>query len=272
MRQFTPLIILATVGFSQVAMAQTRNISGRVTDRGNNQGLPGVTVLVKGTTIGTATNNDGSFVLSVPPTATTLTFSFIGYTAVEQPIGNGPISVALATDAKQIGEVVVTGALGVQRQEREVGYATATLDTKEITQARVTNVTNGLSGKVSGLQIQTLGSGINPQVRVTLRGTRSITGNNEALIVVDGIISTNDVLVSLNPDDIASISVLKGANAAALYGSQASNGALIVTTKKGGATPQITLSQTSQFESVSFLPKFQTDFGLGANSWNQTRP
>nr|GFB08085.1 hypothetical protein [Tanacetum cinerariifolium] len=121
-------------------------------------------------------------------------------------IGNGPINVSLASDAKQIGEVVVTGALGIQRQEREVGYATATLDTKEVTQARVNNVTNGLAGKVSGLQIQTVSSGINPNVRVTLRGSRSLTGNNEALIVVDGVISTNDVLVSLNPDDIASIS------------------------------------------------------------------
>ncbi|RZK29074.1 MAG: SusC/RagA family TonB-linked outer membrane protein, partial [Hymenobacter sp.] len=210
MRQFTLLVILLITGLFQVALAQNRSISGRVTDRGNNQGLPGVTVLVKGTTIGTATSNDGTFTLSVPPTATTLTFSFIGYTTIEQPVGNGPVNVALATDAKQIGEVVVTGALGVQRQEREVGYATATLDTKELTQARVNNVTNGLAGKVSGLQVQTIGAGVNPQVRVTLRGTRSLTGNNEALIVIDGIISTNEVLVALNPDDIADISVLKG--------------------------------------------------------------
>lgn len=272
MRQFTPLVILLTAGLSQAAMAQNRSISGRVIDRTTNEGLPGVTVLVKGTTLGTATNNDGSFVISAPATATTLTFSFIGYTSVEQAIGNGPINVSLVSDAKQIGEVVVTGALGVQRQEREVGYATATLDTKEVTQARVNNVTNGLAGKVSGLQIQTVSSGINPNVRVTLRGSRSLTGNNEALIVVDGVISTNDVLVSLNPDDIASISVLKGANAAALYGSQASNGALIITTKKGGNTSQITLSQTSQFESISFLPKFQNDFGPGANTYTSTLP
>jgi TonB-linked SusC/RagA family outer membrane protein len=270
MRQFTLLVILLITGLFQVALAQNRSISGRVIDRASNEGLPGVTVLVKGTTLGTATGNDGSFVLSVPPTATTLTFSFIGYTTTEQAIGNGPVNVSLVSDAKQIGEVVVTGALGVQRQEREVGYATATLDTKELTQARVTNVTNGLAGKVSGLQIQTIGAGVNPQVRVTLRGTRSLTGNNEALIVVDGVISPNDVLNTLNPDDIASVSVLKGANAAALYGFQASNGALIITTKKGGTTPQITLSQTSQFESVSFLPKFQSGFGPGANSWTQS--
>jgi TonB-linked SusC/RagA family outer membrane protein len=270
MRQFTPLTILLTAGLSQVAIAQTRSISGRVTDRANNQGLPGVTVLVKGTTLGTATGNDGTFTLSVPPTATTLVLSYLGYTTVEQPIGDGPINVGLVTDAKSIGEVVVTGALGIQRQAQEVGYATATLDTKELTQARVNNVTNGLAGKVSGLQIQTIGNGVNPQVRVTLRGTRSLTGNNEALIVIDGIISTNEALVALNPDDVADISVLKGANAAALYGSQASNGALIITTKKGGNTPQVSLSQTSQFESVSFLPKLQTEFGTGANSWTNS--
>jgi TonB-linked SusC/RagA family outer membrane protein len=272
MRQFTPLAILLTAGLSQVAMAQTRSISGRVTDRANNQGLPGVTVLVKGTTLGTATGNDGTFTLSVPATATTLVLSYLGYTSVEQPIGSGPINVSLVTDAKQIGEVVVTGALGIQRQEREVGYATATLDTKELTQARPTNIVNGLAGKVSGLQVQTLSSGVNPQVRITLRGTRSITGNNEALVVIDGIISPNEALTALNPDDVASISILKGANAAALYGSQAANGAFIVTTKKGGNTPQVTFSHTSQFESISFLPKFQTSFGSGAQTYSSDYP
>ncbi|MGI4867363.1 MAG: SusC/RagA family TonB-linked outer membrane protein [Janthinobacterium lividum] len=268
MRQFTLLVILLITGLFQVALAQNRSISGRVTDRANNQGLPGVTVLVKGTTLGTATTNDGSFTLSVPPTATTLVFSFIGYTNSEQPIGaNNTVNVALVTDVQQIGEVVVTGALGIQRQEQSVGYATATLDTKELTQARPTNFVNGLAGKVSGLQIQTLNNGVNPTPRVTLRGGRSITGNNEALIVIDGVISTNEVLGALNPDDIASVSVLKGANAAALYGSQASNGALIISTKQGGTTSQVTFSHTSQFESLSFLPKFQTEFGPGSPDW-----
>ncbi|NML67488.1 SusC/RagA family TonB-linked outer membrane protein [Hymenobacter sp. RP-2-7] len=272
MKHFSLLLVLLLFCLGFQAAAQNRTVSGRVTDRANGQGLPGVTVLAKGTTLGTSTNVDGAFTLSVPATVTTLTFSFVGYTTTEQPVRAGTINVALAPDAKQLGEVVVTGALGIQRQEREVGYATATLDTKELVQARPTNVVNGLSGKVSGLQVQTIGSGISPQVRLTLRGTRSLTGNNEALVVIDGVISTNELLASLNPDDIADISVLKGANAAALYGSQASNGALIITTKKGSNRSQITLSQTSQFESVSFLPQFQTQFGPGANSWNQTRP
>ncbi|GGE94934.1 SusC/RagA family TonB-linked outer membrane protein [Hymenobacter cavernae] len=267
------VFILLMISLLQQAIAQDRTISGRVTDRTSGQGLPGVTVVVKGTTVGASTSADGTYSLSVPTTATALTFSSIGYLTLEQPIGSGTTyNVSLATDTKQLGEVVVTGALGIQRQERQVGYATATLDTKEITQARVTNVANGLAGKVSGLQIQTLSSGVNPSVRVTLRGTRSLTGNNEALVVIDGVISTNDVLVALNPDDIASISVLKGANAAALYGSQASNGALIITTKKGGVTPQVTFSQTSQFESVSFMPKLQKEFGPGANTYTSAYP
>ncbi|MGI4885268.1 MAG: SusC/RagA family TonB-linked outer membrane protein [Janthinobacterium lividum] len=268
MKKFTLLFLLAMTSLLQQAFAQNRSISGRVTDRTNSQGLPGVTVLAKGTTVGTSTNSDGTFVLSVPPTATTLTFSFVGYTTIDQPIGtSATINATLAPDAKELGEVVVTAALGIQRQQKEIGYATATLDSKELTQARVTNVANGLAGKVSGLQIQTLNNSVNSAPRVTLRGSRSLTGNNEALIVIDGVITTNDVLGALNPDDIAAISVLKGANAAALYGSQASNGALIISTKKGSNTPQVTFSHTSQAESISFLPKFQTEFGPGSPDW-----
>ena len=243
------MVILLVTGLLQQVHAQNRSLSGRVTDRSNGQGLPGVTVLVKGTTVGVSTNVDGNFTLDVPASATTLSISSIGYVTVEQPIGsNATFSVSLVADAKQLGEVVVTGALGIQRQAREVGYATATLDSKELTQARPTNFVNGLAGKVSGLQIQTTDNSVNATPRVTLRGNRSLLGNNEALIVIDGVITTNEVLGALNPDDVASTSVLKGANAAALYGSQASNGALIITTKKGSAgTSQVTFSHTSQF-------------------------
>ncbi len=266
MKHFFFMVILLVTGLLQQVHAQNRSLSGRVTDRSNGQGLPGVTVLVKGTTVGVSTNVDGGFTLDVPASATTLAISSIGYVTVEQPIGSSAtFTVSLVPDAKQLGEVVVTGALGIQRQSREVGYATATLDSKELTQARPTNFVNGLAGKVSGLQIQTLNNGVNATPRVTLRGSRSLLGNNEALIVIDGVITTNEVLGALNPDDIASTSVLKGANAAALYGSQASNGALIITTKKGTAgSSQVTFSHTSQFESIAFLPKFQSEFGPGS--------
>ena len=260
------MVMLLMTGLLQQVYAQNRSLSGRVTDRSTGQGLPGATVLVKGTTVGASTNADGSFSLSVPATAATLTISSIGFTSVDRTIGSdATYDFALASDVKQLGEVVVTGALGIQRQSREVGYATATIDSKELTQARPTNFVNGLAGKVSGLQIQTLDNGVNSTPRVTLRGSRSLLGNNEALIVIDGVITTNEVLGALNADDIASTSVLKGANAAALYGSQASNGALIITTKKGSAgTSQVTFSHTSQFESISFLPKFQSEFGPGS--------
>ncbi len=266
MRKLLLSALLVSPVLMQQAAAQNRNITGRVTDTATGQGLPGVTVLAKGTSIGASTNADGSYSLSIPASATTLTFSFIGYTSIDRPIGNAStLNVGLGTDTKQLGEVVVTGALGIQRQQQQVGYATATLDSKELTQARVTNVANGLAGKVSGLQIQTLNNGVNASPRVTLRGSRSLTGNNEALIVIDGVITTNDILGALNPDDVASIDVLKGANAAALYGSQASNGALIITTKKGSSNgPQVTFSHTSQFESISFLPEFQKEFGPGS--------
>jgi TonB-linked SusC/RagA family outer membrane protein len=269
MKHFFFMVLLLMTGLLQQVHAQNRSLSGRVTDRANGQGLPGVTVLVKGTTVGVSTNVDGSFSLDVPASATTLSISSVGFVTVEQPIGSSStFNISLAPDAKQLGEVVVTGALGIQRQQQQVGYATATIDTKELTQVRATNVVNGLTGKVSGLQIQNINNGVNPTPRVTLRGSRSLTGNNEALVVIDGVISTNEVLGALNPDDVASIDVLKGANAAALYGSQASNGALIITTKKGSSgNNQVTFSHTSQFESISFLPKFQTEFGPGSPDW-----
>jgi TonB-linked SusC/RagA family outer membrane protein len=268
MKKLLFMVILLMTSLLQQAIAQDRAISGRVTDRANGQGLPGVTVLVKGTTIGASTNSDGTYTLSVPASATTLTFSSIGYTPVERAIGTASsIDIGLASDTKTLGEVVVTGALGVQRQARELGYSTATIKSAEINQARVTNVTNGLAGKVSGLQIQTLSNGINPQVRVTLRGTRSLTGDNTALIVLDGVLVPSDVLTALNPDDIDNVTVLKGANAAAIYGSQASNGALVITTKRGSSTPSVTFSQTSQFEQLSFLPELQEEFALGSDEY-----
>ena len=272
MKNFLFLVVLLITGLLQQARAQDRTVSGRVTDGSNNQGLPGVTVLVKGTTIGTATGGDGTFTLNgVPATATTLSFTSVGYAGAERAITAEPIALSLAVDAKQLAEVVVT-ALGVQRQAKELGYATTTIRTQELNQARVTNVTNGLAGKVSGLQIQTLSAGINPSVRVTLRGNRSITGENQALVVVDGVLSSSEVLTALNPDDIDNITVLKGANAAALYGSQASNGALIITTKRGGTTPTVTFSHTSQLESLYFLPKLQDQFGLGAQDYREQYP
>ena len=139
----------------------------------------------------------------------------------------------------------------------------------ELTQARVVNVATGLAGKVSGLQINLVNNGVKPDVRVTLRGNRSILGNNQALLVFDGIQLPITYLSLFNPDDVANVTVLKGASASALYGSAASNGVLIVTTRKGRPKPQITLSSTVNFESIAYLPKFQNTFGPYGGEGNQ---
>jgi TonB-linked SusC/RagA family outer membrane protein len=295
MRQFTPLIILVAAGLSQVAMAQTRSISGRVIDRGNNQGLPGVTVLVKGTTLGTATNNDGTFVLSVPSTATTLAFSFIGYTSVEQPIGDGTnINVSLGADTKSLNEVVVT-AVGIERQEKSLAYSVDVINSRSLTQGRETNPIAALQGKVAGANIGSSSGGVNSSKRIVLRGTRSFQGENQPVFVVDGIIINNSNIQlgnganggqnvtgnsqvdtgnrvgDINPDDIESMTILKGPSAAALYGSRASNGAIIITTKTGkdaasrGKKAQINYVSSFTASNVLKLPDFQNEFGSGFN-------
>ena len=198
------------------------SVRGRVLDADSDEGVAFATILVKGTTVGTATAADGSFTLAVPPGSSVLTASFIGYATEEQAITfSVDAFFRLRPDARQLSEVIVTGALGIQRER---GYATATLETQM------------LAGKVSGLQIQSASGYIHG---VTLRGSRSVTGENQALIVIDGVIASNQELAGLSPDDITATSVLKGAAAASLYGAQASNGVLIITTKSsGGRAPR----------------------------------
>jgi TonB-linked SusC/RagA family outer membrane protein len=282
MRQFTPLVILLTAGLSQVAMAQTRSISGRVTDQKTGEGLPGVTVLVKGTTLGTGTGNDGSFTLSVPATATTLTFSFVGYTAVEQPIGSSPtINVSLASDTKQLNEVVVT-AQNVERTRNSLAYSATVVEGQQVTAARNPNAINGLSGKVSGVQVRqsnTLGGSTN----ILIRGTKSITGNNQPLFVVDGVPISNantnstsqqaggggydygNAASDINPDDIATMTILKGAAATALYGERAGNGVVLITTKKGRQGLGVTINAgitAGRIDKSTFI-KYQKEYGAG---------
>jgi len=250
MRKLLLSALLASPVLMQQAVAQNRNITGRVTDTGTGQGLPGVTVLVKGTSVGASTSADGSYSLSVPADATTLTFSFIGYTSVERPIGTAStIDVGLGTDTKQLSEVVVT-ALGVERTRNSLPYSATQVEGQSITVARNPNPVNGLSGKVAGVNIRqsnTLGGSTN----VTIRGTKSLFGNNQPLYVIDGVpISNNNTNTTtqqtggggydygnaasdLNPDDIATTTILKGAAATALYGERASNGVILITTKKG---------------------------------------
>jgi TonB-linked SusC/RagA family outer membrane protein len=255
--------------------AQNRTITGTVTAKDDGLPMPGVSVKVKGTTVGTQTNTQGKYTLSVPAGATTLIFTFIGYTPFERPISSGDVkmsssgkqldqvNVTLSASSKQLGEVQVTGALGVRRQAKELGYAATNITAGVLTEAHPTNFTNGLTAKAPGLVISTVNNGLNPDTRFTLRGNRHITGNNFALVVLNGVpISPNEVN-AINPDDIESVNILNGAGAAALYGSEASNGALVITTKRGtpGGAPVVTYSNTYQLESISYFPALQTTFG-----------
>ncbi|MDB5007762.1 MAG: hypothetical protein JWP45_2155 [Mucilaginibacter sp.] len=241
--------------------AQNRTVTGTVTAKDDGLPIPGATVKVKGSTVGTQTNTAGKFTLSVPQSAV-LVFSFIGYETLERP-STSNMTVVLTVSSRQLGEVIVTGALGIKRQAKELGYAATQIDNKSLTEAQATNFTNGLTGKAPGLVISTSNNGVNPDTRFTLRGNRHINGNNFALVVLNGVpVSPNEVN-SINPDDIESVNILNGAGAAALYGSEASNGALVITTKRGSGSgaPVINYSNTYQIENIAYFPKLQTRFG-----------
>jgi len=252
--------------------AQNRTVTGTVTAKDDGLPIPGVTVKIKGTTSGVQTGTNGKFTISVP-SGGVLVFTFVGYTTQERAVGTSSnLNVVLEPESKQLGEVVVTGAFGLKTQARQLGYATTTVDNKLLTEAKVTNAATGLEGKVSGLQINTTDNGVNPSTRIILRGNRSITGNNEALLVVDGVpIEDDNYLNTINPEDIQDVNILKGAVAAAIYGSKASNGVMIITTKKGtkGKTT-ITVSNTTQVQAVSYMPDLQTEFGPYGGEPNYT--
>jgi TonB-linked SusC/RagA family outer membrane protein len=269
MKRILLMCLILFAVFMHPLAAQDRTVSGKVTSADDGTALPGVNVVVKSTNIGTTTNADGNYSLAVPTNAT-LVFSFIGLTTQEIAVGNrSVVDVKLASDVQALSEVVVT-AVGIERQAKELGYSVSKINTGELNQAKALNAATALSGKVAGLQINTVNNGVNPSTRVVLRGNRSLLGNNQALVVIDGSQVPQTALDYLNPNDIDNITVLKGANAAALYGSDAANGALIITTKKGSNTaPRLTFSNTSSIEQVSFLPDFQNRFGPGTASYSR---
>ncbi len=243
--------------------AQNRTVTGTVTAKDDGLPIPGVSVKIKGTSLGVQTGTNGKYTISVPANGV-LVFSFIGYTTQEKAVsGASVIDIVLNVAAQQLGEVVVTGAQGIKKADREVGYATTLITGASANIAEPTDPINGLTGKVAGLVIQQTDAGINPTIRVTLRGNRSALGNNEALFVVDGSPVPAAVVENLNPDDIDTYTVLAGSGAAALYGSEASNGAIVITTKKGtaGAKPIITYNNSVTLSQVANLPKLQGNYG-----------
>jgi len=253
----------------QAPLVQPGPIKGRVTD-GSGNALPGVTIQVKETGGGTETDAQGRFSLNLTDNAT-LSISSVGYESQEIKVhpGEGDLVIVLHDLKKVLNEVVVT-ALGIKREAKELGYSTARISQQELNDNKQTNLATELSGKVSGLQINTVDNSVNPSTRLVLRGNRSFLGNNQALLIVDGVPVDLSYINYINPNEVDNVTVLKGANAAALYGSDASNGVLIINTKKGNqGKPAITISSTISQERVAYLPELQNSFGPHAGEYQQ---
>ncbi|MBS1604698.1 MAG: SusC/RagA family TonB-linked outer membrane protein [Bacteroidetes bacterium] len=260
MRKLPPLLAVFVLS-CQLLFAQVRPITGRVTDA-LGQPVPFSSIRIKGTKSGTSADADGSFTIRAK-TGDVLVVSGTGITEKEVTVTEDAVlAIQVTRSSTALTEVVVT-ALGIQRQSKELGYATTKISTKELTQAKVTDISTGLAGKVSGLQINLTNNSVNPTTRIVLRGNRSITGNNQALLVLDGVPVDDPTYINkIDPEDVDNVTVLKGAVAAAIYGSKASNGVLIITTKHGTrGKPTITVSNTTSWERISYMPKVQTRFG-----------
>lgn len=273
------LCILCLTWMALSSFAQSHVIKGKVIDE-TGVPLPGVTVTLKQTQRRTVSDKDGIYSLDLGNlSGNVLVFSFVGYQAQEvSTTGKTVIDIKLLPDSKDLSEVVIS-ALNIPRAKKSLGVAQQSVNVNEMTEARAGNITDLLDGKVSGLQISTSGQPTG-STKVQIRGANSITGNNQPLWVVDGVpIDNNDSngqvgnldygnnAADLNPDDIESMEVLKGPNAAALYGSKAANGAILITTKKGKKNAGMGISVNSNYMASRVLqfPEFQNVYGEGGN-------
>ncbi len=282
MRKFIILLALFVLGVQAFLQAQSVQITGNVTSSEDGLGLIGASIVVKGTTIGTVTNLDGDFTLAVPEDATTLIFSYVGMIAQEHAIeGRTVIEVVLDPDLVGIEEVVVT-AIGIKRESKALGYAVQEVGSEEIQNAARTSVLDALSGKVAGVYLNRASGEAGASTYIEIRGAASLTRNNQPLFVVDGVpidnsgntgnsvggVSESNRAIDLNPDDIESLSVLKGGAATALYGLRAANGAIIITTKQGKQSGtgkmNVNLNSSVRIEQVTQLPPLQKSYAQGS--------
>lgn len=281
------LFLLVLITSTAAIFAQVR-VSGTVTDA-DGLTLPGVSIVQVGTTVGTTTDLNGNYTINATSASAVLRFTFVGMKTVEQPL-NGRTSVNVTMQSESIGlqEVVVT-ALGITREKKTLTYASQQVSSAEISKARDINFMSSLSGKTSGLEIKKAASGAGGSTRTVLRGSKSLSGLSEPLYVIDGVPMVNrkggqagmwggwdegDGISQINNEDIESISVLKGSNAAVLYGSQGANGVVMINTKKGRAgTTDISLNSGTIFESIMLYPELQYKYGAINNakeSWSET--
>lgn len=280
------LLTILTILTLAVISAFAQSVSGTVAAEEDGSPLPGVSVIIKGTSTGAATDENGRYELTVPDIRTSvLVFSYVGYSSVEVPInGRTQVNVVLSPDLQQLQEIVVT-ALGIERSQKALGYAVSRLSSEELTKTANTNFASALYGKAPGIKVTTAPGGATSAVNVQIRGINSMTaGSNQPLYVVDGVIIRNltepglnnggywddqkirgNGILDINPADIESLTILKGAGAAALYGSDASNGVIVITTKKGrqGRGLGVDFNYSYTVEEVAFTPKYQNIYGPG---------
>lgn len=290
MLRINVLTVLLFLGLT--AIAQNRKLSGVVTDGTTGKGIPSATVSIKGNKgSNRATDADGRFSLSVVNGKITLQVSAVGYVAKDLQVdaGTNEVTVSLAQSVENLSEVVVT-ALGIRREKKTLTYASQSINGDELRKAANINFMDALSGKAAGVNIFTSSSGAGGSTKVVLRGNKSLNGLSEPLYVIDGIPMVNnkggqpgsyggtdqgDGLSAINPEDIESMTVLRGANAALLYGSQGANGVVVITTKRGrSGKVTVNFNSSTTFDKVFNLPAFQYDYGAvnGSDySWAMTK-
>ena len=285
-------LLLSFLFFFLLTSANSQTVTGTVSDQTGNK-LLGVSVSVKGTTVGTTTNSSGGYSIAAGSNAT-LVFSYIGYLTLEQAVnGRSSVDVTLNSDSAALDAVVIT-ALGINKKARSIGYSATNVKPEELTVNRTSNPLNSLQGKVAGLNVTTLGTGPSGTSKIRIRGQSAITGGGSPLIVLNGVPIDNsnfnnntvgvagggvyadggDGLASINPDDIESMTVLKGAPAAALYGNRASNGVIMITTKTKGKSKGIGVSINSNYTSETPLDftDYQNQYGQGEGGVRPTTP
>ena len=278
------LLVCFSFVFVLSAWAQDRVVSGRVTSAEDGSSIPGVNVVLKGTTNGTVTDADGNYKLTVPSAGGTLVFSFIGLQTQEAAIGErSTVDMGLGLDVQQLTEVVVT-AVGIEREKKALGYSVAGVSADKISQRSEVDPLRALQGKMPGVNIVGGGGAPGQSTKINIRGASSLTGNTQPLFVVDGIPFDNSVNASggsaqntvfsnrafdIDPNNIESLTVLKGAAAAALYGSRATNGVVVITTKAGKKNTkkgmEITYNGSLNFQDISGIPNYQDVYTQGSN-------
>lgn len=280
MKKNYAMTLLFLLGFlASVPLYAQQTVKGKVTSQEDGQPLPGASILIQGTSTGTVTDIDGNYSIDVPNADAVLVFSFIGFDSKSLPVGSQTtLDVVLATSASDLDEFIVT-AFGISQEKKSLGYAAQSIDSEAITTSRQPNIVNALQGQVAGVQVTNSGGAPGQSARIIIRGINSLdpSADNQPLFVVDGVPVDNSTVESggtprgmtnriadINPNDIETMSVLKGAAATALYGVRAANGAVIITTKKGKVGQvQVNFSSSLGFDQLVKKPELQDQYGQG---------